>query len=120
MATETLADVQEARAKELLGTVRRGIAETAGEDQAAAFAMRRYIYIRLQQDERGTPAERKKLKLLRFDEQGGKCAICGRPFDALKGTNLHRLDAVKGYALENVELVHASCHRRQQDRRGYK
>jgi hypothetical protein len=39
-----------------------------------AFALRRYVYKNLSYDERGTPAERTKLKLAKLMEQDGKCA----------------------------------------------
>jgi 5-methylcytosine-specific restriction endonuclease McrA len=119
MATDTLDDDQEKKAKALLEYVRKGIEEAAGGDRRVVFHVRRYIRIRLEHDERGTPAERKKLKLAKFDEQKGACPICGERFEQMKDLHLHRLDAALGYALDNVRLVHHQCHRRQQEERGY-
>jgi hypothetical protein len=105
MATATLNDEQEALAKHLLEYVRAEIDRAAGSDTAAAFAIRRYVYVRLQHDERSKPMERRKLKMKKFDQQQGRCAMCNQPITELAHTHLHRLTAVGGYIEDNTIFV---------------
>jgi hypothetical protein len=120
MATVTLDDTQEQVAKVILKFARDQIQAVSQGNEGRAFAVRRYVYIRLQMDERGTPASRKKLKMTKFDEQKGICPICGERIEKIKGTHLHRKNASEGYSSENVELVHAQCHGKQQEQKDYK
>jgi len=108
------------KAKVILDNVRRQIKLTAGDDQELLFKIRRYIYIRLTYDERGVPAVRKKLKVKKFDEQKGLCAMCDKHLDQISYSHLDRLKAVLGYTAENTRLVHAKCQHDQQMEKGYK
>ena len=44
-------------------------------------------------DERGTPLERRKLKTKLCDRQSRRCTPCRKPFESIKGTELHRAEA---------------------------
>ncbi len=111
-------------ARDILDQARQRIAEAAKGDPVLTFAMRRYVYKYLGYDERGTPAQRTKLKLQKLLEQDGKCAYPDCPFRDRKMTKadepeLDRIDPVKGYTPENTVLVHHDCHRLSQDAKGY-
>jgi uncharacterized protein with PIN domain len=110
---------QRERSRLILERTRQEITEAAGADPLAEFSIRRYIYIRLQYDERGNPAQRKKLKMKLFDKQLGRCPLCQEPLIALNGAELHRTQASTGYTEDNTTLVHPACHRKQQADRNY-
>jgi len=117
-------DGELAAAREILAEVRQRIFGAASGDSRLAFALRRYVYKNLSYDERGTPAERTKLKLAKLMEQDGKCAYLDCPVSDRKITKedepeLDRFDPVEGYTSENTRLVHHSCHRRSQLERGF-
>ena len=67
-------ELQQANA--ILAQVRARVTELAAGDQELLFALRRKVYKELIYDERSKPMARRKLKLLKYDEQGGRCAIC--------------------------------------------
>ena len=69
-------------------------------------------------DERGKPMQRRKLQILMWNKQKGKCAICRRLLK-IKGAELDRKSAPKGYVEENVRLVHHLCHRKDQARKNF-
>ena len=77
------------------------------------FAARHYLWYRLIFDERGTPAERNKLKARLYERQRGRCSLCRKPFDGIKGAELHRVEAAVGYTELNTSLLHHACHRKQ-------
>ena len=64
------------------------------------------------------PAQRKKLKELKWKEQRGKCAIGGEDL-LVTGAELDRKDPVLGYTPENTQLVCHEHHREQQAKRGF-
>jgi hypothetical protein len=105
-------------AKQTLDQVRQLIKQAAREDKAHIWALRRYIYIRLQHDERGKPLQRKMLKLKRMVSQKGKCAICGESLPE-RGAELDRFNAMDGYTEQNTRLVCHRCHRKSQEERGF-
>jgi hypothetical protein len=87
-------------ARRILATVRDLIAEATGGDERLGFALRRYVYKNLSYDERGTPAQRTKLKLQKIIEQGGKCGYPGcltpdRPLTKEDEPELDRIDPVR-------------------------
>jgi hypothetical protein len=96
-------------ANELLKEIRSHLIALAGSDSSLLFAYRRKIAKELVYDERGKPAQRKKVKALRWGLQNGKCAHCGKDLP-LEYSELDRKNAVDGYTVENTELVHAQCH----------
>lgn len=73
MASRKLTASELAAARDILNHVRQNITETAKGDPMLTFALRRYVYKYLAYDERGTPAQRTRLKLQKLIEQGGKC-----------------------------------------------
>jgi hypothetical protein len=113
-----LTTAQSAQANALLENVRTRLTEMSGGDANLLFALRRRIYVRLSYDERGTPAQRIKLKNLKWKEQRGKCAICHEDLPESE-TELDRFDAAAGYTAKNTQLVHHTCHRKQQAERGF-
>lgn len=86
----------------------------SGGDVRLQFSLRRRIFIRQSYADRGPPAQRKKLKELKWTEQRGKCAIGGEDFLPITGAELDRKDPVLGYAPENTQLVCHEHHREQQ------
>jgi hypothetical protein len=108
----------------ILREVRQRITETGEGDPVFTFALRRYVYKNLSYDERGTPAQRTKLKLEKLIEQGGECVYseCKMPDRKITKADepeLDRIDQVKGYTSENTVLMHHACHRASQDKKGY-
>jgi hypothetical protein len=75
------------------------------------------VYKELMYDEREKPA-RKKLTIMKYDEQKGLCASCSEPMP-IKNSGLDRRNAADGYTPENTRLVHGDCHRKDQAARGY-
>jgi hypothetical protein len=118
-AGSTLTETQRESARVILEQVRTEITKAADGDPALAFALRRYIYVRLSHDERSSPMQRRALKMRKFDAQRGQCAICHEPLSQIGHSHLHRHDAVAGYTDENTSLVHGECHRKQQAARNY-
>src|ERR1700733_13818795 len=107
-------------ARDILDHVRQRITETAKGEPVLTFALRRYVYKKLAYDERGTPAQRTKLKLQKLIEQDGKCAASNcllpdRKMTKADEPELDRIDPVKGYTIDNTTLVHHQCHRQSQD-----
>jgi hypothetical protein len=119
MPSQRLTPEQAERANELLESVRARLLELSNGDGSLLFSLRRRVFIRLSYDERGTPAQRTKLKNQKWKDQRGKCAICGEDLPA-KGAELDRFDALGGYVSENTQLIHHDCHRDQQSERGFK
>lgn len=90
--------------KIILNSVRKRIKDMANGDYDVEFKINRYIYSRLQLDERNLKDKiRKKLK-------SSKCHVCGKTFTTIKGVHLHRLDETRGYHMDNCVFVHRKCH----------
>lgn len=106
------------RANELLTEVRERLTSLSSGDQALLFAYRRKVAKELGYDERSKPAVRKILKAAKWKEQKGLCAECGLDLP-LAYSELDRLEAARGYPLENTELVHPKCHHMRQAGKGY-
>ena len=101
----------EDKAKKILDNVRQQIKKAAVEDSDNWFKINRYVYTRLQADERKTKP--KKVDL--FDKQKGICWYCKERIDSIKDTDTHRLDEKLGYGqADQVVLVHRSCHQKIQ------
>lgn len=62
MPSRRLTNDELAKATAILKDVRQRILGEANDDRVLAFALRRYVYRKLSHDERGTPAQRTKLK----------------------------------------------------------
>ena len=94
--------------REILRCTREMISEHAGGDADKWWYANRFVFARLQLDERKTKTGVKK-KLLDVD---GPCHSCGKPFESKRDIHLHRLDGSKAYSEANCVLMHAECHRR--------
>lgn len=105
-------------ANALLKDIRERLIVLSAGDPFLLFAYRRKVVKELGYDERSKPGARGKLKALKWGEQQGKCAECGKVLP-LKYSELDRSNAVDGYTLENTELVHAECHQKRQEAKGY-
>jgi hypothetical protein len=105
-------------ATELLVDIRKRLSDLAAGDPLLLFAYRRKVVKELGYDERGKPGARGKLKALKWGQQNGKCAQCGKELE-LKYSELDRKNAADGYTIENTELVHAKCHQERQAAKGY-
>ena len=119
MASRRLSDSESKKANRLLESIRARLQALGAGDPELLFAFRRRIHIRLMHDERGTPAHRKKLKKKKWDEQDGVCAICRKNLP-LAESELDRFKASAGYTAANTQLVHHTCHRKQQEKRRYR
>jgi hypothetical protein len=94
--------------EEILEEARKQIREHAGSNPDKWFYANRYVYARLQLDERKT---KDGLKRDLF-ESGVPCHYCGKPFETRVGVHIHRLDNDRGYSADNTVLMHPDCHRR--------
>ena len=92
--------------KEILENVRALIQEHSKGDADRWWYANRFVFARLQLDERKIKTGVKKSLL----EPAPKCHLCGKPFETQKGIHLHRLDDSKGYSQQNCVLMHAECH----------
>ena len=102
----------------LIDDVRDRIRELANGDESLYWALRRKLYKELSYDERGKPAQRKKLKDLKRAEQDNKCALCKASLPA-KYIVLDRFEAMGGYTAENTRLLCQECDTSVQKERGY-
>jgi len=101
------------RSNELLADIRKRLVELTACDSLLLFAYRRKVMKELGYDERGKPMARRKLKALKWEEQGGRCAHCNEDLQ-LTYSELDRKNAPLGYTVENNDLVHAKCHQARQ------
>jgi hypothetical protein len=103
----------------LLSEVRERIATLSGDDKDLQWALRRKLFKELTYDERGKPMQRWKLKEMKRDEQDNKCPRCSDSLPA-KYAVFVRIQAMKGYTLENTRLLCQACDTQVQQERGYK
>lgn len=118
-ASRRLSEAESKKANALLNKIRARLQALSAGDSDLHFAYRRRIHIRLMHDERGTPNHRRKLKAQKWINQNGRCAICRKKMPKSE-SELDRFKASAGYTLKNTRLVHHTCHRKQQARRGFK
>lgn len=105
-------------ARQILEETRARIDAVAKDDSVLKFKLRRYVYIRLQYDERQSPANRKALKKKKRAEQNDLCALCKEPLP-IRGAILDRLRAIDGYTIDNTRLICALCDRAVQAERKF-
>ena len=105
-------------ASALLKEIRERLTVLSNGEPLLLFAYRRKIVKELGYDERGKPGARGKMKALKWGEQQGRCAECGELLP-LKYSELDRKNAADGYTQDNTELVHAECHQKRQEAKGY-
>ncbi len=80
---------QRTRVLPILASVRTALEEASGGNSEVLHQMRRYVAKRLEFDERGTPAQRRKLHELKWKLQRGICALCPEELP-LRGAELDR------------------------------
>jgi predicted RNase H-like HicB family nuclease len=76
-------------------------------DEDKRFLLNRWIYARLQNDERRTKDGLRK-ELMR--SQKSLCNHCKKPLKQGERIHLHRRDENRRYLIENCVLVHENCH----------
>jgi len=116
--TRRLTESERKLARKILVQTRQQIETLAGGDPDLLWAARRYVYIRLQHDERGNPMKRKNLKMKKWIAQKGKCSMCGKDLPET-GAELDRIEPMKGYTAANTKLVCHKCHRDDQEEKGF-
>lgn len=94
--------------EDILEATRKRILEHAGDHPDKWFYANRYVYARLQLDERKTKTDVKR----NLFESGASCHFCGKPFEAQAGVHIHRLDEERGYSDDNCALMHRECHQK--------
>ena len=92
--------------QEILNITRKAIRDHAGGDPDKWFYANRFVFARLQLDERSTKTQIKKELL----EVNKPCDYCGNPFYDKKGIHLHRVNGECGYSRVNCVLMHSECH----------
>ena len=92
---------------EILRQVRVMLDLATGDDELMRFMVNRWVFARLQEDERGI---KRPIKKHLWESGSQKCQACGQPFNSVKGVELHRTDPSKGYSVENCELLCRECH----------
>lgn len=76
------------------------------------------IYKELAYDERGSPMYRRALKAKKRQEQNGSCNMCKEPLPE-RGPHLDRFEAMRGYTVENTQLLCATRDPGKQKGRNY-
>jgi 5-methylcytosine-specific restriction endonuclease McrA len=94
--------------KEILNQVRRLITDYASGDRDKWWYANRYVFARLQLDERQTKMAIKH----RLLQAAVACSVCGKGFDSRRGVHLHRTAEDRGYSEDDCVLMHAECHRK--------
>lgn len=92
--------------QDILTITREAIRDYASDDPNKWFYANRFVFARLQLDERKTKTHIKKELI----ESGKPCRYCNKPFETKVGIHLHRLDGDRGYSVDNCELMHPDCH----------
>ncbi len=98
---------------EILRQVRFMLDLAAGENDLMRFKLNRWVFPRLQYDE---VRIKRPIKKHLWETGTQKCQACGQPFSVMKGVELHRKDASKGYSVENCEFLCRECHQEIGDR----
>jgi len=91
----------------ILRKARQAIAEAAGGDPILRFRLNRWVFSRLQLDERRL---KQPVKQALWDAGARSCPVCGKAFVSLKALHLHRKDPKLDYTASNCVLLHARCH----------
>ncbi len=94
--------------QDILETTREAIRECAGDDPDRWFYANRYVFARLQLDERKIKTGMKR----RLVDLAQPCGYCGKLFESKVAIHLHRVDGQRGYSLDNCVLMHGECHQK--------
>jgi len=92
---------------QILQHIRFTLDLAAGDDDLRRFKVNRWVFSRLLQDEIKV---KRPIKKRLWDAGQQACRACGQPFKSLKGVEVHRKDAAKGYSQQNCELLCRECH----------
>lgn len=118
MPHRRLTPIELATANSLLADFRVKLATAAAGDEALLWALRRKVFKELMHDERGQPMARRALKEAKRHAQGGLCTVCQGQLPE-KNSVLDRLEAMKGYTIQNTRLLCPSCDARLQSEKVY-
>lgn len=118
MANRQLSSEELVCANELLADIRAKLEQLSAGDRKLLFAYRRKVFKELTYDKRSKPMVRRKLKDLKWKQQRGLCALCGKALPE-RYTMLDRLNAVDGYTDANTRLIHPECDVAHQASKGY-
>jgi hypothetical protein len=110
------AEERDRLAKPILENTRKMIHGAASGDDNLRFAINRYVFARLQVDERGFSLKRKALKRSKRQDQKNLCPLCGGALPE-KGAVLDRLNAMDGYTDANTRLICPACDGKVQEER---
>jgi hypothetical protein len=121
MGNRRLTEDERAAATSLLTSLLKKIDKLSGGDPKLRFAIRRRLIVKLTHDERGTPAQRNRLKRQKHQDQNGVCPLCegARGPLPLKYAELDRKIASLGYTAANTRLVHHECHIDDQGKKSF-
>jgi hypothetical protein len=94
------------KADNVLKWAQRKIKDAARDDEDKWFLINRWVYARLQKDERSM---KKPIKNKLFTENP-KCNRCKKKFNTIRDVHLHRNEKNKGYSEDNCVLLCKDCH----------
>jgi hypothetical protein len=118
MANPTLNEEQRKIAMEIVAGVSARLHALAAGDESLLFAYIRKVSKQLVYLERDSPSKRKRVKKKVWKSQHELCAECKQPLE-LRYSIADRIDAVKRYIPENLEIIHDACNRARLERKGY-
>lgn len=97
--------------EKILNDVRKAILNYSGNNPDTWFYANRFVFARLQLDERRTKNKIKK-KLFQTRPACHYKECPQKKLESLKGIHLHRQNRNKGYCSKNCVLVHSECHKK--------
>lgn len=118
MTNRVLTDEERKAAMDLVANIEARIRALAGADEELAFAFTRKVSKELVYLERDSPSKRKRVKKKVWKAQGEVCAECKQPLD-LRYSIADRIEAAKGYVADNLQIIHADCDRKRQERKAF-
>lgn len=118
MTNRRLTDAEREILAPLLEDVRQRLSDLAAEDAELLWAYRRRMFNQLQYDERLKPPYRAALKKKKRLEQNGLCNVCKAKLPPSYAV-LDRHEGMKGYTVENTQLLCQACDAEKQRKLGY-
>jgi len=98
---------KKSKARRILEHAKALITEASSSSANDWFYINRFVYARLQREERDKKPEKGALS----HKQNGKCYLCKKPIENMEDTDIHRLNRDRWYLEEgNSVLVHRTCH----------
>jgi hypothetical protein len=105
----TLSNSNREQAIKVLKQARSEIRRVSDGDADVEYNLNRFVYKRLQDDERGPISERRRFRNTLWARQGGCCAFCQKPFSEIDLVDKHHPSGLR-YTAENTVLGHRDCH----------